>query len=559
MRQSWTPLSISALLTIAAAASQISLHPASHSQDYKFDALLHLPGISPYFDAIGFGLQHKAPLDCHVTVATYLVRHAAIYANDYDYEEFIEPFLKKLDSTYPSSSSSSLYHRYINAITDKLSGRKREGWTGSLSFFSKWRTPITSPSTQLEKITPQGFKDAKKVGKHLLSLYPELVPTMKRIYADKKSRTQDTAKAFIQAFPQAVEIHEITTNGSFHSQIPHKHCGAFSKKEGDVELGEFMDYYTPPIMARLQPFSPVVLEPNDIVGLQQLCGYESAITGRKSLICDVFTDYEWMAYEYAWDLKYSHMVGYGNALSPYLGMPWLNTTASLMGKFHKPRHTNSTSSNHMDDRENDDGDDDGKIPDDDGQRFFLSFTHREVPPFIVTALGLFNSSNSHQDEFPTDRINWARAWKMADLIPFLGHVGVEKLTCSVPAPTNDKGNRDDEREIKEYIRVITNSAPRPIPSCQNGPGASCKMDDFVAIVKKGMEEYGDFDGVCGNGDDEDPGMEGPDPKHHKGGKSGKSGKGGKGSKGSKGLENHLGEEKDGSGKRRGNEDGRGEL
>jgi hypothetical protein len=37
----------------------------------------------------------------------------------------------------------------------------------------------------------------------------------------------------------------------------------------------------------------------DIMGLQQLCGYESAIRGKKSDICDFFTDSEWMAYEYA--------------------------------------------------------------------------------------------------------------------------------------------------------------------------------------------------------------------------------------------------------------------
>jgi hypothetical protein len=34
---------------------QIPFVPQSHSQGYKFDPLLHLPGISPYFDAIGSG------------------------------------------------------------------------------------------------------------------------------------------------------------------------------------------------------------------------------------------------------------------------------------------------------------------------------------------------------------------------------------------------------------------------------------------------------------------------------------------------------------------------
>lgn len=402
--------------------------------------------------------SHAAPRYCEVTAASYLIRHGAIYANDDDYETYIEPFIKKLDSTYTST----------------VSLKKRKGWSGPLSFFDKWESPIDDPESQLEQITPQGIKDSEKVGKHLLSRYPKLVPTTKTIYADRKARTKDTAAAIVKVFPQEVEIVEINLNrSSFHAQDPHKACKAFSKKPGNDELGTFMSYYTVPIIGRLQRFSPVKFEATDIMGLQQLCGYESAIRGKKSNICDVFTDSEWMAYEYAWDLKYSHMVGHGNPLSPYLGFPWLNTTSEFMSKFHAPHHS------------------EGEIPDDEGQRFFLAFTHREVPPFIATALGLFNSSNALAEEFPADRINWSRSWKMAELIPFLGHVGIEKLTCNRVSM--------DAEDDREYIRIIANSAPRPIPQCQDGPGASCGFDEFTRIVRMGMETYGDFDGVCGNG------------------------------------------------------------
>ena len=455
MRQ---PLSFLAFVHITFAL-QLPFLPASHTEGYKFDPLLHLPGISPYFDAVGAGLNHKAPRDCEVTAASYLIRHAAIYANDKDYEDYMEPFLRKLNSTIAVKSE-----------------RRRAGWTGPLSFFDKWKNPIDDPEKQLEQITPQGIKDSKKVGKHLLSRYPGLVPTTKKIYADKKSRTKDTAAAFVKSFPQSVEVVEIGNNrSSFHSQDPHKACNAFSKEPGDAELAIFMNKYTPSIIARLQPFSPVELKQKDIMGLQQLCGYESAITGKKSLICHVFTDDEWMAYEYAWDLKYLHMVGHGNPLSPYLGFPWLNTTAQLFEKFH------------VDDKE------------DDGQRFFLSFTHREVPPFIATALGLFNSSNAFAEEFPTNRINWSRSWKMAELIPFLGHVGIEKMTCKRAG--GGLGAAGEEEKM-EYVRIIANSAPRPIPTCQDGPGASCSFDGFQALVAEGMRIFGDFDGVCGNNNDE---------------------------------------------------------
>lgn len=458
----WLPLKPLALclstVTSVLSATQIPLYPQSHTEGYKFDALLHLPGISPYFDAIGAGLDHKAPRGCEVTVASYLVRHAAIYANGHDYETYIEPILSKIDTTYT------------------LSGKERKGWTGPLAFLDKWTTPIDNPEKQLEEITPQGIRDSKKVAKHLLSRYPRLVPSTKRIYADKKARTQDTAKAFAAVFPQKVKVVEIHLDGELQCQVPHKACDAFSKEPGDLELETFTQYYTKPVIARLQQFSPVELTAHDIMGLQQMCGYESAIVGKISKICDVFSDDEWMAYEYAWDMKYSFMVGHGNPLSPYLGFPWLNTTSVLMSKFHAPNHQAAAPYS--------------EIPDDDGQRFFISFTHREVPPFIVTALGLFNSSNAAAEEFPTDRINWSRSWRMAELIPFLGHVGIEKLTCN--------GRDGSESQQEEYIRIIANTAPRPIPSCQDGPGASCSIDRFTEIVSAGIDKYGDFDGICKN-------------------------------------------------------------
>lgn len=204
-----------AWLVSTAIANQVPLHlktlsdylTQDHSQGYQFDPLLHLPGISPYFDAIGFGLEHKAPLGCNVTAASYLVRHAAIYANDNDYETFMEPFLEKLNSS------------------------KREDWTGPLRLFQKWTSPYTDIDNQMERITPDGAHISTKVGDHLLRLYPELVPTTKKVYADKKSRTQDTAKAFVRAFPQDVEVVEISTEKEFQAPYPTSRVPISARKQ----------------------------------------------------------------------------------------------------------------------------------------------------------------------------------------------------------------------------------------------------------------------------------------------------------------------------------------
>jgi len=425
--------------------TQTPLQPLDHTQDYQFDPLLHLPGISPYFDAIGFGLEHKAPPNCTVTAASYIIRHGAIYANDKEYAEFIKPFLRKLE-------------------------KHREGWTGPLAFMKKWQSPILED--KLEDLTPSGAVDAKMVGKHLLERYPDLVPHTRRVLADKKSRTYDTASNLTQAFPHKDDIEIVrileNKNGSMEPLDPHKSCKAFSKDPGTKEQKTFIDMYGTSVSSRLAHWMPFKLTPSDVVGFQMLCGYESAINGKRSDICAIFTDSEWMAYEYAWDLKYAYMVGPLNPLSTYLGFPWLQTQAQLFQ--HITKH--DTPGEGWPDK----------------QRFFLSFTHREVPPFVATALGLFNSSSNAAEEFPTDHINWTRAWRMSDLIPFLGHVGMEKMTCSRGA-VSDEGPGD-------FVRFIANSAPRPIPDCQSGPGASCPFDEFKDIIGKGSAKHKDFHKVC---------------------------------------------------------------
>ncbi|KAL5115125.1 hypothetical protein ACEQ8H_006961 [Pleosporales sp. CAS-2024a] len=444
------------ILVLAAAAAalpsffssqQSPMHVEEHSQGYKFDPLLHLPGTSPYFDAVGFGLKHKAPPGCNVTAASYIVRHGAIYANDDEYAEYIQPFLFKLE-------------------------KQRQGWSGPLSFLEKWQSPIVED--RLEELTPSGARDATKVGKHLVARYPHLVAHTTRILADKKSRTYDTATNFTKAFPNhaAIEVVRITKNqnGSMESLIPHKSCDKFNKKPGTKQQHAFIQLYGARIAERLAAYAPFRLTPKDVVGLQSLCGYESAILGHRSPLCAVFTDAEWMAYEYHWDLKYAYMVGPLNPLSPYLGFPWLQAQADLFA--------------HMDAH----GTPGGAWPP--AQRFFLSFTHREVPPFVATALGLFNSSSSAKEQFPTDHINWTRAWRMADLIPFLGHVGMEKMTCHGGGALGDNNNNN------VYVRFIANTAPRPIPACQSGPGASCPFDEFRKRIGEGAEAHRDFHKVC---------------------------------------------------------------
>jgi len=114
---------------------------------YAFDPLQHLAGISPYFEAPL--LDPRPPQGCNVTRASMLIRHAAIYANDFDWEEYIEPFVDKLRNTTVD-------------------------WRGAgpLSFLEKWQSPISDE--ELEDLTSVGRLESYKLGVDVRLRYPGL-------------------------------------------------------------------------------------------------------------------------------------------------------------------------------------------------------------------------------------------------------------------------------------------------------------------------------------------------------------------------------------------------
>jgi hypothetical protein len=179
---------------------------------------------------------------------------------------------------------------------------------------------------------------------------------------------------------------------------------------------------------------------------------------------------EFHAFGYTQDLKYWHQVGYGAPYAPYLGVGWLNTSSHLLMEAFTPPHPHLRSA--------------GKLPNPEHppeashkQLFHAYFTHREETPVVLTALGIWN-----QSEPSPYKLDHARKWKTSHVLPFGGHVALERLTCE------DQG--------QEYIRVVVNGAQEKLDSCQDGPQATCPMDKFGEFVKERLRLYGDFEKGC---------------------------------------------------------------
>ena len=57
------------------------------------------------------------------------------------------------------------------------------------------------------------------------------------------------------------------------------------------------------------------------------------------------------------------------------------------------------------------------------------------------------------------------------------------------------------------MRIIVNDGVVALPRCTSGPGSSCPLDELLARVKGGEQEWGGFREVCGLEADRD-GVEG---------------------------------------------------
>ncbi|KAI2602557.1 histidine acid phosphatase [Hypoxylon sp. NC1633] len=435
------------LLGLAAFAPITQLcSAASLYSTYMFNPLEHLGGVAPYFEPQDPPASPLPPQGCAASRAVYLSRHAAIYANDYDYEEYIGPFLSKLEN-----------HTTID-------------WTKipALNFLATWTAPLTEAEQEL--LTRVGRLEAAQLGVTLSFRYPNLRQPS-RIWTSSAERTVKSAQSLARGLEldengiDVVSIYESEKAGA-NSLTPYKSCPAYSSSFGSDQSAVYLEKFTKPIAARLNAVVPSFnFTGNDIYGMMELCGYESVIRG-SSPFCDLalFSPDDWLGWEYTADVMYHYNVGYGNHISGVVGLPWLNASANLL------------------------------LGDSlDEQDITVSFTHRELPPMVFVAMGLFNNSEfggsetTINDTFPLDRINHRRAWKSSHLLPFSSNVAIERLNCS-GSYGYDAG---------DYYRILVNSAPQPLPNCADGPGTSCSRSGFEQYVQERVGMFQGFSERCG--------------------------------------------------------------
>lgn len=205
---------------------------------------------------------------------------------------------------------------------------------------------------------------------------------------------------------------------------------------------------------------------DDIFAMQELCGYDTVIRG-SSPFCstELFSPDEWLSFEYANDIFYHYNTGYGNDISGVIGFPWLNSTLTTL----------SAASSSQD--------------------LYISFTHRELPPTVLVAMGLFNNSefsgaNNINATMPTNQINYNRAWVSSYILPFLTNVAIERMDCS---ESYGYENSTDNT----FYRVLVNQSPQTLPGCFDGPLESCSSSGLQQYLNERAALFQGYSEKCG--------------------------------------------------------------
>jgi acid phosphatase len=176
---------------------------------YPFDPLQHLAGISPYFEAPL--LDPTPPQGCNISRASMLVRHAAIFSNDFDQMSYIEPFTDKLKNTTADWRAA-----------------------GPLAFLRNWQSPISDED--VEDLTSVGRLEAYKLGVDVRLRYPSLKDP-KKVWTSTAERTELSASSFINGLvansskTERVSVQENSARGA-DSLTPYKGCPKYSSSFG---------------------------------------------------------------------------------------------------------------------------------------------------------------------------------------------------------------------------------------------------------------------------------------------------------------------------------------
>ncbi|ROW06952.1 hypothetical protein VMCG_04082 [Cytospora schulzeri] len=439
--------------------------PHGESSSSSFDIKKYWGNLSPWYSvsSADYGLPDASPLisdGCNIVQVHVLYRHGA---------------------RYPTSGAApaTFAQKIVNATKTGFSA------TGELSFLADWTYKLGA-----EFLTPFGRSQNFLLGLEYRQLYGSLlnnfteqgaIPVFRTESQDRMVKTANNFAAGFFGVPEYLDEVNIEilveTSGLNNSGAPYETCTnsnvASKGSIGSTVATAFANNAFNTTLSRLNSqVTGITFTPTDAVAMLQLCSYETVALGY-SVFCDLFSQEDYLNYEYYYDLSFYYNNGPGSPVSAAQGKGYLQEfVARFTGTYPTAESAlNATFDNNT-----------TYFPL--NQSIYADATHEVVVLDTLTAFNLtalFDgeplsvTGNTHQNSFVASKT-----------VPFATHFTVQVLECPAYQPT-------------KQIRFIVNDAVVPVngtySGCEYNADGLCSFDNVVSVLQQRLDEI-DYEYDC---------------------------------------------------------------
>ncbi|KAJ5221768.1 phosphoglycerate mutase-like protein [Penicillium citrinum] len=463
---------VSSLLVAATTGHAAVLAPVNDiafpSSKSVVNPLQYSGGNSPYFAGPNVnGISNDVPEKCTVQQAAYIVRHGSRFPDTGSYNSWVE-----LQTKIQTAVNGTGFNAH-----------------GSLAFIKDWRPVLTNPPLQIAQESMTGWKEASDLGYQLRARYPDFYEDGSPFYVwanqyknpINESRVVQTARAFVHGylyefadtFGTVVSVNSTGSASAIGNSLgPSDSCPKFaSTSSGGTNVTDFDNTWVPKVLKRVNSLvkGNLTFTESDLLLFPYLCGYESQITGNLSPWCGVLTEDELHKYAYSQDLSYYYGVGPGaDGPAPVLFLPFLESLTELLNK--GPGQPGVDVDGHP-----------FTLP-----KLIMAFLNDNQIAEMTAAMGIFDE----EPPLSTTHIPKHHLYQIAHFITMRGTVAFEVLNCS------DEKKHKHSSSNGPYIRILFNDAVYPVASCQDGPGKSCLLSEYISLLRQKNRTAGNFIDYC---------------------------------------------------------------
>jgi hypothetical protein len=395
--------------------------PHGESDDSAFDIKHYWGNLSPWYSvsSADYGLPDADPLipdGCDIVQVHLLYRHGARYPT--------------------SDAAPAKFAQKIHNATRAAGGFSA---SGDLSFLADWTYKLGA-----ELLTPFGRSQNFLLGLEYRQLYGSLlnnfteqgaIPVFRTQSQDRMVKTANNFAAGFFGVPEYLDEVNIEivveASGFNNSGAPYEMCtNADVDSRGAIGNAVAARYARDAFNATLARLNSLLtgadltLTPTDAISMLQLCAYETNALGY-SAFCGLFTQEDYLAFEYYYDLMFYYSNGPGSPVSAAQGKGYLQEfVARFKGGNSYPKPESALNSTQ----------DDNPTYFPLNQSIYADATHEVV---VLDTLTAFNLTALFKGPPPSAALGNSRAnsFVASKVVPFATHFTVQVLECPAYQPT----------------------------------------------------------------------------------------------------------------------------